>query len=39
MQWGAALPAEMLSKKRLSVPPLSIDVFDPPLRGLVMADI
>ncbi len=29
----------MLSKTRLSVPPLSIDVFDPPLHGLVMADI
>ena len=29
----------MLSKTRLSVPPFSIDVFDPPLHGLVMADI
>ena len=35
----AALPAEVLSKTRLSVPPLSVDVFDPPLHGLVMADI
>jgi CYTH domain-containing protein len=34
----ATLPAEVLSKTRLSVPPLSIDVFDPPLHGLVMAD-
>jgi CYTH domain-containing protein len=34
----ASLPAEVLSKTRLSVPPLSIDVFDPPLHGLVMAD-
>ncbi len=35
----ASLPAVVLSKTRLSVPPLSIDVFDPPLHGLVMADI
>jgi CYTH domain-containing protein len=35
----AALPAAALSKSRLSVPPLSIDVFDPPLHGLVMADV
>ena len=34
----ASLPAEVLSKTRLSVPPLSIDVFDPPLHGLVVAD-
>jgi CYTH domain-containing protein len=34
----ASLPAEVLSKRRLSVPPLGIDVFDPPLHGLVMAD-
>ena len=34
-----SLPADTLSKTRLSVPPLSIDVFDPPLHGLVMADI
>jgi CYTH domain-containing protein len=35
----ATLPAEVLSKTRLIVPPLSIDVFDPPLHGLVMADV
>jgi CYTH domain-containing protein len=35
----ASLPADVLSKTRLSVPPLSIDVFDPPLHGLVMADV
>ncbi len=35
----ATLPAEVLSKTRLSVPPLGIDVFDPPLHGLVMADV
>jgi CYTH domain-containing protein len=34
----AKLPAAALSKTRLSVPPLSVDVFDPPLHGLVMAD-
>jgi CYTH domain-containing protein len=34
----ASLPAKVLSKTRLSVPPLSIDVFDPPLHGLVLAD-
>ena len=34
----ATLPAEVLSKTRFSVPPLSIDVFDPPLHGLVLAD-
>jgi CYTH domain-containing protein len=34
----ASLPAAVLSKTRLSVPPLSVDVFDPPLHGLVMAD-
>jgi hypothetical protein len=28
----------VLFKTRLSVPPLSIDIFDPPLHGLVMAD-
>ncbi len=33
-----SLPADTLSKTRLSVPPLSIDVFDPPLHGLVLAD-
>jgi CYTH domain-containing protein len=35
----ASLPAAVLSKVRLSVPPLSIDVFEPPLHGLIMADI
>ncbi|HTX84018.1 MAG TPA: hypothetical protein VME44_17675 [Streptosporangiaceae bacterium] len=35
----ATLPADVLSKTRLSVPPLGIDVFDPPLHGLVMADV
>jgi CYTH domain-containing protein len=35
----ASLPAAVLSKTRLSVPPLSVDVFEPPLHGLVMADI
>lgn len=34
----ASLPAEVLCKTRLTVPPLSIDVFDPPLHGLVLAD-
>ncbi len=35
----ASLPAEVLCKCRLSVPPLSIDMFDPPLQGLVLADV
>jgi CYTH domain-containing protein len=35
----ASLPAAVLSKTRMSVPPLSVDVFDPPLHGLVMADV
>ena len=34
----ALLPAEVLSKRRHSIPPLSIDIFDPPLHGLVLAD-
>jgi CYTH domain-containing protein len=34
----ASLPAAVLSKTRLSVPPLGIDVFDPPLHGLVLAE-
>src|SRR6478609_3730832 len=34
----ATLPAAVLSKTRLSVPPLGIDVFEPPLHGLIMAD-
>jgi CYTH domain-containing protein len=29
----------VLSKTRLSVPPLGIDIFDPPLHGLIMADV
>jgi CYTH domain-containing protein len=34
----ASLPAQVLSKTRLSVPPLAVDVFDPPLHGLVLAE-
>lgn len=34
----ATLPAAVLSKTRLSVPLLGIDVFDPPLNGLVLAE-
>ncbi len=34
----ATLPAAVLSKTRLSIPPLGIDVFDPPLHGLVLAE-
>lgn len=34
----ASLPAQVLSKRRFSVPPLSIDIFDPPLEGLVLAE-
>lgn len=34
----ATLPAEVLSKTRVSVPPLSIDIFRPPLHGLVLAE-
>jgi len=34
----AALPANLLCKTRLSVPPLAIDVFEPPLHGLVLAE-
>jgi CYTH domain-containing protein len=34
----AALPAAVLSKTRLSVPPLGVDVFEGPLRGLVLAE-
>jgi CYTH domain-containing protein len=34
----AALPAAVLSKIRVSVPPLSIDIFSPPLHGLVLAE-
>ncbi len=34
----ATLPAAVLSKTRLSVPPLGVDVFSPPLHGLVLAE-
>jgi CYTH domain-containing protein len=34
----ACLPAATLSKTRLSVPPLGIDVFDAPLHGLILAE-
>ena len=34
----ASLPVQVLSKKRFSLPPLSIDIFDPPLHGLVLAE-
>ncbi|WP_225850807.1 hypothetical protein [Streptomyces sp. HPF1205] len=34
----ASLPAAVLSKTRLSVPPLGVDVFDPPLHGLILAE-
>ena len=34
----ASLPADVISKTRLSVPPLSVDVFGPPLNGLVLAE-
>jgi CYTH domain-containing protein len=34
----AALPGDVLAKTRLRVPPLSVDVFDPPLHGLVIGE-
>ncbi|WP_327358246.1 hypothetical protein [Streptomyces sp. NBC_01304] len=34
----ASLPAMVLSKTRLSVPPLGVDVFGTPLDGLVLAE-
>jgi CYTH domain-containing protein len=34
----AGLPAAVLAKTRISVPPLSVDVFDAPLHGLVLAE-
>jgi len=34
----AILPAAVLSKTRVSVSPLSIDIFSPPLHGLVLAE-
>jgi CYTH domain-containing protein len=35
----ATLPGDVLTKTRLSVPPLSIDIFDPPLHGLVTGEV
>ena len=35
----AALPDDAGPRRGWSVPPLGIDVFDPPLHGLVMADV
>ncbi|MCX4749428.1 hypothetical protein OG455_28625 [Kitasatospora sp. NBC_01287] len=35
----AVLPAAVLTKTRLSVPPLGIDLFDGPLLGLVLAEV
>ena len=34
----AVLPAAVLTKTRLSLPPLGIDVFDAPLHGLILAE-
>ncbi len=34
----AVLPAKALTKTRLSIPPLGVDVFDAPLHGLVLAE-
>ena len=34
----AVLPSARLTKTRLSIPPLGIDVFDAPLHGLVLAE-
>ncbi|MCX4767842.1 hypothetical protein OG562_44220 [Streptomyces sp. NBC_01275] len=34
----ASLPAAVLTKTRFSVPPLGVDVFEGPLRGLVLAE-
>jgi CYTH domain-containing protein len=34
----ATLPAAVLSKTRLNIPRLGVDVFDPPLHGLVLAE-
>jgi CYTH domain-containing protein len=33
-----SLPGAVLRKTRVSVPPLGVDVFDPPLHGLVLAE-
>jgi CYTH domain-containing protein len=35
----ASIPAPVLVKTRLSVPPLGVDVFGPPLLGLVLAEV
>jgi CYTH domain-containing protein len=37
-QLAAALPGQLLTKTRYSIPPLGIDVFDPPLHGLVIGE-
>jgi len=37
-QLTAALPGQRLAKTRYTIPPLVIDVFDPPLHGLVTAE-
>jgi len=37
-QMAVALPGRRLAKTRYSIPPLSIDVFDPPLHGLVTGE-
>lgn len=34
----ATLPAAVLRKTRVSVPPLAVDIFGPPLHGLVVAE-
>jgi hypothetical protein len=34
----AVLPARVLCKSRFSLPPLGVDVFEPPLHGLVLAE-
>jgi CYTH domain-containing protein len=35
----AAVPATPLRKTRYSIPPFGVDVFDPPLHGLIMAEV
>ena len=35
----AALPAAVLRKTRLSIPPYGIDLFTPPLTGLILAEV
>ena len=37
-QLVAALPGRHIAKTRYSIPPLGIDVFDPPLHGLVLGE-